>query len=52
MKARQIADASLPSKYGNFRIFAFESEDGAESILALVMGDPAAQERPLVRIHS
>ena len=52
MKARQIADASLPSKYGNFRIFAFESEDGAESILALVMGDPAAQVRPLVRIHS
>lgn len=52
MKARRIADASLPSKYGNFRIFAFEAEEGTESILALVRGDPGAQEQPLVRIHS
>jgi 3,4-dihydroxy 2-butanone 4-phosphate synthase/GTP cyclohydrolase II len=52
MKARKIAEAAMPTKYGAFRIFAFEADDGSESVLALVMGDPSAQDRPLVRIHS
>ena len=40
MKARKIAEAAMPTKYGAFRIFAFEADDGSESVLALVMGDP------------
>ena len=52
MKARRVTDASLPTRHGEFRIFAFESEDGTESVVALVRGDPRSQSRPLVRIHS
>jgi 3,4-dihydroxy 2-butanone 4-phosphate synthase/GTP cyclohydrolase II len=52
MEARKVTDAAMPSKYGTFRIYGFESEDGGESVVALVMGDPASIDLPLVRIHS
>jgi len=52
MQATKIAEASFPTPYGNFRIFAFEYEDKSDSALALVLGDPAATESLLVRIHS
>src|SRR5207249_11893115 len=52
MQATKIAEASFPTPYGNFRIFAFEYEDKSDSAPALVLGDPAATESPLVRVHS
>ena len=52
MKARKVAEASLPTKFGTFRIFGFEAESGNETMYALVMGDPGNQSMPLVRIHS
>jgi len=52
MEARKITEAAMPTKYGTFRIHAFEADDGSESVVALVMGDPASQDLPLVRIHS
>lgn len=52
MKARKITEAALPSRYGTFRIFGFESDDGNDSVLALVKGEPESEARPLVRIHS
>jgi len=51
----QIAEASLPTVYGDFRMLGFEvsSNDGEpERLLALVMGTPASQDPTLVRIHS
>ncbi len=52
MNARKVAEANLPTKFGTFRIFGFETESGDEAVYALIMGDPPNQSMPLVRIHS
>src|SRR5438132_7312675 len=52
MKATKVAETSLPTPFGTFRLFPFESEDKSEEVLALVMGDPTSEAAPLVRIHS
>lgn len=44
--------STLPTYTGTFQAMAYRSvADGVEH-LALVMGDPAAEEAPLVRVHS
>ena len=50
----RIAESILPTAYGDFRMIAYESEvDGGESHLALVRGDVATGDEPvLVRVHS
>ena len=52
---RQVASADFPTRWGNFRIYGFEGEPGAdgrpETAVALVMGDVLSTP-PLVRIHS
>lgn len=49
---RCVADASLPTKFGEFRLLAYEGiVDGSESV-ALVMGEPSRDEAALVRVHS
>jgi len=52
MQAVKAAEANFPTKYGDFRIFVFESDEKSERALALVMGTPAAVDPVLVRIHS
>jgi len=52
MKARKVAATQLPTRYGTFQIFGFESEDKSEDVYALVMGKPAEEDAVLVRIHS
>jgi 3,4-dihydroxy 2-butanone 4-phosphate synthase/GTP cyclohydrolase II len=52
MKATKVADTSLPTPFGMFRLCPFESEDKSEEVLALVMGNPTSEDAPLVRIHS
>src|SRR5215475_11042047 len=52
MKATKVAETSLPTSFGTFRLWAFESQDRSEEVLAFVMGDPVAEPSPLVRIHS
>ena len=52
MKPTKVAETSLPTSFGTFRLFGFESEDRSDSVLALVMGSPAGEDAPLVRIHS
>ncbi len=53
MNLNNVGEASLPTKYGAFRIhFGFETEDHSDAALALVMGEPAKLDAPLVRIHS
>jgi GTP cyclohydrolase II len=46
----KVAEADFPTRWGQFRILGFESED-KETAVALVMGD-WKQSPPLVRIHS
>ncbi|RZU99652.1 GTP cyclohydrolase II [Spiribacter vilamensis] len=49
--ARETGQARLPTRWGTFRIHGFEADNGGEHV-ALVMGDPAAADAPLVRVHS
>jgi 3,4-dihydroxy 2-butanone 4-phosphate synthase/GTP cyclohydrolase II len=61
----RVAEAQLPTEFGEFRMIAYESEagmgqssgvDGGESHVALVygdLGDPARADEPvLVRVHT
>ena len=50
LELRKVAEADLPSRFGKFRIFGFESDE--EEAVALKMGDLAHGNPPLVRIHS
>ena len=52
MKATKVAETSLPTPFGTFRLFGFESEDKSESVVALVMGDVTGDDPVLLRIHS
>jgi len=48
----RVAEASLPTRYGDFRVIAYESVlDGSEHV-ALVKGDLEGQSDVLVRMHS
>jgi 3,4-dihydroxy 2-butanone 4-phosphate synthase/GTP cyclohydrolase II len=49
---RQIAEANLPTRFGAFRIHAFESLIDHDHHVALVMGRLHPEEPTLVRVHS
>ena len=52
---RRVAEADFPTEYGHFRIYGFEGTDAAgekEEAVAVVLGDLAARQPVLVRIHS
>jgi 3,4-dihydroxy 2-butanone 4-phosphate synthase/GTP cyclohydrolase II len=49
---RREAEADLPTRYGDFRLIAYEGTvDGSESV-ALIKGEPWKDESALVRVHS
>ncbi|HKT25752.1 MAG TPA: 3,4-dihydroxy-2-butanone-4-phosphate synthase [Terriglobales bacterium] len=50
----RIGEGVLPTRYGEFRLVAYESEvDGGESHVALLYGDAGEGDQPvLVRVHS
>jgi len=48
----RIAEADLPTSWGRFRIIAYGVKFETQQPLVLVMGDVAAAEAPLVRLHS
>ena len=49
----KAAEAKLPTKYGEFRMVAFENGINGEHHVALVMGDIENNDEPvLVRVHS
>ena len=52
MKVTKVAETRLPTPFGTFKLFGFESEDKSENVLALVMGSPGVDQPTLVRIHS
>ena len=48
----RVAEAKLPSKYGEFTAIAYRSDIDPDEHLALVMGDLSVEEPVLVRVHS
>jgi 3,4-dihydroxy 2-butanone 4-phosphate synthase / GTP cyclohydrolase II len=49
---QRIAEASLPTPYGEFRVMAFENQVDQREHVALVKGAVEAQRNVLVRMHS
>lgn len=51
---RRVASAQIPTRWGVFQTIGFEREtsNGIETALAIVLGDPAEEGAPLVRLHS
>lgn len=49
---RRVAEAKLPTKYGEFTLVAYKSDIDAEEHLALVFGNVSGDEPVLVRVHS
>jgi 3,4-dihydroxy 2-butanone 4-phosphate synthase/GTP cyclohydrolase II len=49
---KRIASARLPTKYGEFRVHAFENQVDKQSHIALVCGDINDGQDVLVRVHS
>ncbi|RJQ46413.1 MAG: bifunctional 3,4-dihydroxy-2-butanone-4-phosphate synthase/GTP cyclohydrolase II [Gaiellales bacterium] len=48
----RVAEAKLPTKFGEFRVVGFESKLDGEQHVALVKGDVDGAEDVLVRVHS
>jgi len=48
----RVAEAKLPTVYGEFTAIAYKSDIDPDEHLALVMGDIAIEEPVLVRVHS
>ncbi len=48
----RVAEAKLPTVYGEFTAIAYKSDIDPDEHLALVMGDIATDEPVLVRVHS
>jgi len=48
----RVAEAKLPTKYGEFTAIAFRSDIDPDEHLTLVMGDISEGDPPLVRVHS
>jgi len=49
---KRVAEARLPTPYGEFKIIAFENQIDHREHVALVKGDVAGQKNVLVRMHS
>ena len=48
----RVAEAKLPSKYGEFTAIAYRSDVDPDEHLALIMGDLSTEEPVFVRVHS
>src|SRR5216683_2134646 len=49
---RRVAEAVLPTRYGEFRMIAYSSDVDHDQHVALARGDLEAGTAPLVRVHS
>lgn len=49
---RRIAEARLPTEFGDFQIIGYRSLTSPEEFIALSMGNPHPYRASLVRIHS
>jgi 3,4-dihydroxy 2-butanone 4-phosphate synthase / GTP cyclohydrolase II len=48
----KVSEAKLPTKYGNFKVFAYKSNTDPDEHVAVVMGNVNTDEPVLVRVHS
>jgi 3,4-dihydroxy 2-butanone 4-phosphate synthase/GTP cyclohydrolase II len=48
----QVAGPSLPTRYGDFKIYGYRNAISGEEHIALVMGDIVPERPTLVRVHS
>jgi len=49
---KRMAEASLPTRYGDFHLIAYDVAYSEEQPVALVMGDLNRADAPLVRVHA
>ncbi|HIE09612.1 MAG TPA: bifunctional 3,4-dihydroxy-2-butanone-4-phosphate synthase/GTP cyclohydrolase II [Armatimonadetes bacterium] len=49
---RKVAEADLPTKFGRFKVHAYESTIDRQPYIALTMGSWEPEEPVLVRVHS
>ena len=49
---QRVAEAKLPTKYGEFHVIAYESMLDGREHLAIIKGDPSGKPGVLVRMHS
>jgi 3,4-dihydroxy 2-butanone 4-phosphate synthase/GTP cyclohydrolase II len=49
---RRVAEARLPTEFGEFRLIGYRSLTSSEEFVALVMGELRPERPTLVRIHS
>jgi len=49
---KRMAEATLPTRFGEFRLVAYDVAYSDEQPVALVMGDLSKAEAPLVRVHA
>jgi 3,4-dihydroxy 2-butanone 4-phosphate synthase/GTP cyclohydrolase II len=49
---QRVAEAKLPTPFGEFKVIAYRSSTDPDEHLALVMGDVNTEEPVLVRVHS
>lgn len=52
VSVRRVAEAHLPTRFGDFRVIAYESDIETGTHLALIKGELAGPEPVLTRIHS
>ena len=52
LSVRRVAEANLPTHYGEFRIIAYENDLHPETHVAIVKGTPSPGTPTLVRVHS
>lgn len=52
VSVRRVAQAHLPTRFGDFSVIAYESENEPGTHLALIKGDLSPHEPVLTRIHS
>jgi 3,4-dihydroxy 2-butanone 4-phosphate synthase / GTP cyclohydrolase II len=51
-QVERVADAELPTEFGDFHCVAYRSIDTGDEHIALIKGEPSKEDAPLVRIHS
>ena len=49
---QRVAEAKLPTPFGNFKVIAYKSSTDPAEHLAMVMGNVATEDPILVRVHS
>ncbi len=49
---KMVVKTGLPSRFGSFDLYLYESVITGDHHIALVKGDPASMKEPLVRVHS